>query len=36
MSTNKDLGKYGLKNVQAQWNLDAETLQRITVCSFPV
>ena len=31
MSTTKDLSKYGLKNVRAQWNLDAETLQKLTV-----
>jgi phosphoenolpyruvate carboxykinase (ATP) len=27
----KDLSKYGLKGVNANWNLDGETLQRITV-----
>ncbi len=31
MSTTKDLSKYGLKDVTAHWNLDAETLQKITV-----
>ncbi len=31
MSTAKDLSKYGLKNVRTQWNLDAETLQKLTV-----
>ncbi|MEZ4810353.1 MAG: phosphoenolpyruvate carboxykinase (ATP) [Allomuricauda sp.] len=31
MNTTKDLNKYGLKNVTAHWNLDAEVLQRITV-----
>lgn len=28
---NKDLKKYGLKNVSAHWNLDGETLQNLTV-----
>lgn len=31
MSATKDLGKYGLQNVKANWNLDAETLQEITL-----
>ncbi|MBR9853502.1 MAG: phosphoenolpyruvate carboxykinase (ATP) [Algicola sp.] len=31
MSTTKDLSTYGLKNVKVQWNLDAGTLQKITV-----
>lgn len=31
MSSTKDLGKYGLKNVKANWNLDADTLQQITL-----
>ena len=30
-SKSVDLEKYGLKNTNAHWNLDAETLQRITV-----
>lgn len=30
-SKNKDLGKYGLKNVTAHWNLSPKELQRITV-----
>lgn len=31
MSSTKDLGKYGLQNVTAHWNLDANTLQKITL-----
>ncbi len=31
MATNRDLSRYGLENVDAHWNLDPETLQRITV-----
>lgn len=31
MSSTKDLGKYGLQNVTAHWNLNAETLQKITL-----
>lgn len=31
MSSTKDLGKYGLQNVTAHWNLDADTLQKITL-----
>ena len=30
-SKNRDLGKYGLKNVTAHWNLSPKELQRITV-----
>ncbi|WP_339714112.1 phosphoenolpyruvate carboxykinase (ATP) [uncultured Kriegella sp.] len=30
-SKNKDLQKYGLENVTAHWNLDGETLQKLTV-----
>jgi phosphoenolpyruvate carboxykinase (ATP) len=31
MKTVKNLEQYGIKDANAQWNLDAETLQRITV-----
>lgn len=31
MSSTKDLGKYGLQNVTAHWNLNADTLQKITL-----
>lgn len=31
MPKNANLEKYGLKNVKANWNLDGETLQKITV-----
>ncbi len=31
MATNRDLSRYGLENVNAHWNLDPQTLQRITV-----
>ena len=31
MENTRNLEKYGLKNVQAHWNLDGETLQKITV-----
>ena len=31
LPNNADLSKYGLENVTPQWNLDAPTLQRITV-----
>ncbi len=30
-SKNEDLSKYGLENVTAHWNLDGETLQKLTV-----
>ena len=28
---NKDLKKYGLEDITAHWNLDGETLQKLTV-----
>ncbi len=31
MENTRNLEKYGLKDVQAHWNLDGETLQRITI-----
>ncbi|GGG35309.1 phosphoenolpyruvate carboxykinase [ATP] 1 [Croceivirga lutea] len=31
VETMENLEKYGLKNVEAHWNLDAETLQQLTV-----
>ncbi|WP_446051553.1 phosphoenolpyruvate carboxykinase (ATP), partial [Zobellia laminariae] len=31
MPKNANLEKYGLKNVKANWNLDGETLQKLTV-----
>ena len=31
MEATKDLTKYGLENVTSHWNLDAETLQKITL-----
>lgn len=31
MTTNRDLSRYGLENVNAHWNLDPETLQQHTI-----